>query len=223
MNLKIFTGFLFITSLGFAQVPPPFLEAFPTGLHQRRNRPRSPTSASVASGEASATPLELSLRAAIQRGLRYNLGILTNRDITDTLKADRRRALSALLPNLSVGATQTSQQLDLVAFGFHVPGFPAVVGPFGYQNIRAYLQQTVYDRSSQKNFKSANESQKAAELNAEDGRNLVVQAVSNAYLSVITDMSRVDAIQAELNTTRRRLYHAPRSSRSETRGRGGGY
>ncbi len=33
-------------------------------------------------GQVSATPLSLSLRDAIQRGLRYNLGVLTNRDVT---------------------------------------------------------------------------------------------------------------------------------------------
>jgi outer membrane protein TolC len=154
---------------------------------------------SVATGQASTTPLNLSLRDAIRRGLQFNLGILTNRDIVDTVRAERQRTLSTLLPNLSAGATQTSQQLDLVAFGFSIPGFPAVVGPFGYQNIRAYLQQTVYDRTSLKNLKSATESRKAAELTAEDARNLVVQAVSNAYLAIISDAARVDAIQAELN------------------------
>jgi len=157
-------------------------------------------SGSVAGGQASATPLALSLRDAIQRGLRYNLGILVNGDIVDTVRAERRRALSTLLPNLSVGATQTSQQTDLVAFGISGPGFPAIVGPFGYQNVRAYFEQTVFDRPSLKNLKSASESRKAAELTAEDARNLVVQAVSNAYLAVITDSARVDAIQAELNT-----------------------
>src|SRR6202034_3889792 len=68
-----------------------------------------------------------------------------------------------------------------------------------YQNVRAFLEQTVYDRTSLKNLKSATESQKAAQLTADDARNLVVQAVSNAYLAIISDSARVDAIQAELN------------------------
>jgi len=157
---------------------------------------------SVATGQATATPLRLGLRDAIRRGLQYNLGVLTNRDIADTTRAERRRALSTLLPNFSVGATQTSQQIDLVAFGFNLPisGFPKIVGPFGYENARAYLQQTVYDRASLKNLKSAAETQKAAELTAEDARNLVVQAVSNAYLAIISDIARVDAVQAEVTT-----------------------
>jgi outer membrane protein TolC len=167
-----------------------------------QERPQVSYDGSVASGTATATPLSLSLREAIRRGLQYNLGILTNRDIVDTVRAERRRTLSTLLPNLSAGAMQTSQQIDLVAFGLNAPGLPipSIAGPFGYQNVRAYLQQTVYDRTSLKNLKSAAESQKAAELSAEDARNLVVQAVSNAYLGIISDSARVDAIQAELNT-----------------------
>jgi outer membrane protein TolC len=157
-------------------------------------------SGSVPSGQASATPLSLSLRDAIERGLKYNLGILTNQDAVDIAAADRRRTLSTLLPNLSAGMTQNSNQVDLVAFGLSVPGFPTVVGPFGYQNARAYAQQTIYDRPSLKNLKSATESLRASRLSAEDARNLVVQAVSSAYLAIITDGARVNAIQAELNT-----------------------
>ena len=191
----------FLTGIaGVAQVPPPPQVVGNGPAPVLSEQPRISFSGSVANGQVSAVPLALSLRDAIQRGLRYNLGILTNRDIADTVKAERRRTLSTLLPNFSVGATQTSQQIDLVAFGFNFPGFPGVIGPFGYQNVRAYFQQTVYDRTSLKNLKSAGESQKAAELTAEDARNLVVQAVSNAYLAVITDSARVEAIQAELNT-----------------------
>jgi len=170
----------------------------------------------VAAGQATATPLQLSLRDAIQRGLQYNLGVLSNRDIVDTVRAERRRTLSTLLPNLSVGATQTSQQIDLVAFGFNFPGFPQIIGPFGYQNVRAYFQQTVYDRTSLKNLKSATESQKAAELTAEDARSLVVQAVSNAYLAIISDSARVDAIQAELNTAQALFDRATDQKRAGT-------
>ena len=170
----------------------------------------------MATGQATATSLRLSLRDAIRRGLQYNLGVLSNRDIVDTVRAERRRTLSTLLPNLSLGATQTSQQINLVAFGFNFPGFPQVIGPFGYQNVRAYFQQTVYDRTSLKNLKSATESQKAAELTAEDARNLVVEAVSNAYLGVISDSARVDAIQAELDTAQALFDRATDQKRAGT-------
>ena len=199
MTIKTLLVLPLLACEALAQVPPP-PEAPPNGPAPVLQEPLQVSyGGSVPTGQASATPLNLSLRDAIRRGLQFNLGILTNRDIVDTVRAERQKALSTLLPNLSAGAIQTSQQLDLVAFGLHVPGIPKVVGPFGYQNAAAYLQQTVYDRTSLKNLKSATESRKAAELTAEDARNLVVQAVSNAYLAIISDAALVDAIQAELN------------------------
>ena len=199
MTFKISAVLPLIACTALAQVPPP-PQAPSNGPAPVLQEPFQVSyGGSVATGQATAIPLQLSLREAIRRGLQYNLGVLVNRDIVDTVRAERRRTLSTLLPNVSAGATQTSQQLDLVTFGLSVPGIPKVVGPFGYQNVRGYAQQTVYDRTSMKNLKSATESQKAAELTAEDARNLVVQAVSNAYLGVISDLARVDSIQAELD------------------------
>ena len=200
MRLKVAVIFSLFAGISAAQVPAP-PQPVPNGPAPVLQEPLQVSyGGSVPTGQATATPLSLSLREAIRRGLLYNLGILTNREIADTAKAERRRALSTLLPNISAGAIQTSQQLDLAAFGLSLPGIPRIVGPFGYQNAGAYLQQTVYDRTSLKNLKSAAESQKAAELTAEDARNLVVQAVSNAYLAIISDSARVDAVVAELNT-----------------------
>lgn len=199
MISKLVVAFSLTACCVLAQVAPP-PEAAPNGPAPVLQEPiQVYYNGSVPTGQASATPLNLSLREAIRRGLQFNLGVLSNRDIADSVRYERQRTLSALLPSLSAGATQTSQQIDLVAFGFNFPGFPKVIGPFGYENFRAYAQQTVYDRASLKNLKSVTESQKAAQLSADDARNLVVQAVSNAYLAIISDMARVVAVQAELN------------------------
>ncbi|HWE51592.1 MAG TPA: TolC family protein [Bryobacteraceae bacterium] len=200
MKLKSIVILLLAGCGAYAQVAPP-PQAPSNGPAPILRQPfQANYGGSVMQGQATPAPLPLTLLDAIKRGLQYNLGVLTNRDAVASARAERRRSLSALLPNLSVGATQTSQQIDLAAFGFSAPGFPRIVGPFGYQNVRAFAQQTVYDRTNIKNLKSAEESQKAAELNSDEARNLVVQAVSNAYLSVITDAARVEAIQAEMNT-----------------------
>lgn len=191
---------LSLPSVLLAQVPPPPVPAAGEQPSILRVQPGISYGGSVAQGQANGTALALTLKDAIQRGLQYNLGVLTSRDIAEAAKVERRRALASLLPNVSAGLTQTSQQLDLVAFGFSLPGFPTVIGPFGYENARAYFEQTVYDRTARLNLKSLDESRKAADLSAGDARNLVVQAVSNAYLEVITQGSRIDAIQAEVNT-----------------------
>ncbi|HZL56900.1 MAG TPA: TolC family protein, partial [Bryobacteraceae bacterium] len=202
--------------IAWGQIPPP-PQPIPNGPAPVLTKPiQIQYNGSIPSGTASPTVLTLTLRDAIQRGLKYNLGVLTNRDAVDLAAVERRRALSTLLPNLSAGVTQNSAQNNLVAFGFNVPGFPAIVGPFSYQNARAYLQQTVYDRPSLKNLKSAAESVKAAKLSADDARNLVVQAVSNAYLAVITDSSRVTAITAEVATAQALFDRAADQKRAGT-------
>ena len=199
-----------------AQVPPP-PQPVPNGPPPVINQPFDiGFSGSVPTGQASSTPILLTLRDALQRGLKYNLGILANDDVVSVASAERRRTLSTLLPNFSIGATQNSAQNSLVAFGFTAPGLPTIVGPFGYQNARAYAQQTVYDRPSLKNLKSAEETLKAARLSAEDARNLVVQAVSNAYLSVISDDSRVTAITAEVQTAQALFDRATDQKRAGT-------
>ncbi len=199
-----------------AQIPPP-PQPVPNGPPPVINQPfDTGFSGSVPTGQASSTPVVLALRDAIQRGLKYNLGILTNDDVVSVASAERRRTLSTLLPNFSVGLTQNSAQNSLVAFGFTAPGLPTIVGPFGYQNARGYVQQTVYDRPSLKNLKSAEETLKAAKLSAEDAKNLVVQAVSNAYLSVISDESRVTAITAEVQTAQALFDRATDQKRAGT-------
>src|SRR5262249_5710172 len=54
--------------------------------------------------------------------------------------------------------------------------------------------------SSRKNFRVAEENRRAAQLSAQDARDLVVQATASAYLQIIADASRVVAIQSQVET-----------------------
>ncbi|HXJ42874.1 MAG TPA: TolC family protein, partial [Bryobacteraceae bacterium] len=192
--------FVLLTLRLSAQVGPP-PQPYPTGPSPILQQ-RTPVSysGSVPAGRASAGTLNLTLREALQMGLKYNFGILVNQDAAAIAAIERRRALSALLPHLSAGITQNSAQTNLAVFGFKAVGFPAVVGPFGYENARVYAQQTVYDRSGRQTLKSMEESQRAARLSVDEARNLVVQAVSHAWLAVVTSSARVTAIAAEAET-----------------------
>lgn len=216
IDARLLTASLLVIPAAIGQVAPP-PQTIPSGpAPVILQRPDIVSGGSVPSGEASPEALTISLRDALQRGLQYNLGVLTSRDVVDISSADRRRALSALLPNVYAGITQHSLQNDLVAFGLNVPFIPAVVGPFGYQDARAFASQSIYDRPALKNLKSASESLKAAKLTADQARDVVVQAVSNAYLSVITDAARAEAIQAELNTAQALLQRATDQKRAGT-------
>jgi outer membrane protein TolC len=150
----------------------------------------------------------LTLYGAIQRGLQTNIGLLTRDTTSRVALAERTRALSALLPQVTGSVAETAEQVNLQTIGFTfkfppIPGFagiPQIVGPFSYTEARANVSAKVFDWSAHKNFSAAKDNDESARLSAQDARDLVVQAVTNAYLQIIADASRVDSIQAQVNT-----------------------
>jgi outer membrane protein TolC len=159
---------------------------------------------SVPTGEASPTPLSLTLRDAIDRGLRTNLGLLLSGQVSETARGERVRSLSALLPQVTGAVSENVQQIDLQTKGinFHIGGFssPAIVRPFDYTDARAYASFSVFDYGLRKSYRAAKEGERAAQLLFKDAHDLVVQSVANAYLLVIAGSSRVQALRAQVET-----------------------
>jgi outer membrane protein TolC len=170
------------------------------GLLAQQNRFQG----SVPMGTASPTPLALTLRDAMDRGLRTNLGLLVSGSASETARGERLRSLSALLPQVNGTVSETIEQLNLktVGLNFQAPGFsiPTVVGPFHYTDVRASSSFSVFDYSLRKNYRASKENERAAQLSFQDARDLVVQSVASAYLLVIADLSRVEALRAQVAT-----------------------
>lgn len=163
---------------------------------------------SVPTGSASSTPLALTLNDAIRRGLETNLGLLTRANTSGEARAQRVRALSALLPQVTGTLGETAEQLNLKTLGinFHFPpipgfaGIPTIVPPFEYTAAQANISAKVFDWNARKNLSSARANEEAARLAVQDARDLVVQGVVNGYLEIIASASRVASIQAQVNT-----------------------
>src|SRR5438067_4388200 len=85
---------------------------------------QTPVLGSIPTGEVSSQPLSLSLTDAIDRGLRYNLAILTGSQDERLASATRLRALYELYPKVNADLSSTQQQINLAAFGFG--GFPGI-------------------------------------------------------------------------------------------------
>jgi len=161
---------------------------------------------SVPQGTASPTPIPLTLNDAINRGLKANLGLLTNQQSSLEVRAQRLRALSGLLPNVNGQLSMTEQQINLQALGFLVrlppsAGFtiPSIVGPYSYQAALANATVPLFDFNAISNFRASRENVKVSVLTVKNARDLVVQAVSNAYLQIIADGARITATQAEID------------------------
>src|SRR5882724_4273931 len=72
------------------------------------------------------TKIELFLKAAIQLGLRYNLGLVEASQAGADVRAERLRALSALLPQLSAAARQGYENLSFKEIGLKLPPIPGL-------------------------------------------------------------------------------------------------
>jgi len=159
---------------------------------------------SVPSGAAMGTPIALTLRGAIDRGLKTNLGLLVSDSASEIARGQRLQSLSSLLPSVNGQISQTEEQINLKTFGFNFsfPGvqIPTIVGPFHYTDVRAYASWDAFDYTARKNYRSAQETARAARLSAQDARDLVVQAVAASYLQIIADSSRSDAIRSQVQT-----------------------
>jgi hypothetical protein len=105
------------------------------------------------------TVIELSLQGAIARGMRYNLGLVESNQASADVRAERLRALSALLPQVSARAKQGYEDISFKEIGIKLPaslgfGLPATSGGFGYQDARVAVSQTVYSAELRDRYKA---------------------------------------------------------------------
>lgn len=146
--------------------------------------------------------IRLTLLDAINRGLRSNLALMLSQQKTESARAQRRRNLSALLPNVSANVSDSVNQINLAAFGIPLPpGLSSpVVGPFGLFDAHAAMSEKLLDFTAMNRVRSAAENEKAAAFTVQDARELVVLAVGNQYLLALADAARLEVAQAQLVT-----------------------
>jgi outer membrane protein TolC len=171
---------------------------------------------SVPLGQATDQTIDLTLDDAIQRGLKNNLGVILSGQQTAGARAERLSSLQALLPSIDANLKVSVQQIDLAALGLRVPGFPTIVGPFGYEDLRAYWTWSLVDVKSLRGYLASKHNFNAAQLTAEDARQLVVLTVGNAYLLALADESQVQSVQAQVNTAKVALDQAVASHQAGT-------
>jgi outer membrane protein TolC len=171
----------------------------PTGLAAQA---ANPFQGSVATGEVSGQPVNLSLDEAIQRGLKANLGIILSGTQTAEARGQRLSALQALLPEVDANIKEAVMESDLPAQGLRITGFPTIIGPFGYTDLRASLSWSLVDVASLRHYLAARHNFAAASLTAQDARDLVVLAVGNAYLLAVADETRVASVEAQVATAK---------------------
>jgi outer membrane protein TolC len=154
--------------------------------------------------KSAGTTIRLSLQDAIARGLRYNLGLVEAAHASSDVSAERLRALSALLPQLSATATQAFEDISYREIGLKpppipgVPALPPTSGGFGYQDVRVGLSQQFVDRELHERYQARKHDDQASALSVKDSRDVVVLAVGTAYFQVVASAARVETASAQV-------------------------
>ena len=160
---------------------------------------------SVPTGTVSPQPISLSLADAIERGLRQNLGLLVSDDAQLSAHGQLWQARSPLLPDFSARISENAQKVNLAAEGFskiagRFPGFPLLVGPFGYFDARVSFSQTLLDLNLLASERSSRQNAAAVKLSYQDTREAVVLVVGATYLQTIAAAARVDTADAQVQS-----------------------
>jgi outer membrane protein TolC len=160
--------------------------------------------------------LQLSLDDAIARGLQHNLGLILSSQNTLSARATQLGQLQSLLPTVAFDAKESEQEQDLQAEGLRIPGFPSIIGPYAFTDLRGSLNWTLASVSSLRNYLASKHNFRSAQLSVDDARDEVVLSVGNAYLTIIADMSRISSAAAQVATSKVSLDQAVASHNAGT-------
>ena len=157
-------------------------------------------------------PYRLTLREAIEKGLRANLSVLVANAQVEESEGGRTRSFSALLPRVEAQTYANLQNRNLQAFGISIPGFPipAVVGPFSNYDFRISAEQNVLDLQSYRNWKASEKAVESSKLDYQDARDLIIRVVAGLYLEAQSSDARVEAAQTRVNDSQA-LYQLAKS------------
>ena len=166
-----------------------------------------------AGAAASQAPHRLTLREAIETGLKNNLRVLVAGTQVEEAGGTRQRRLAALLPVARGESYANLQNRNLRAFGIDFPGVPDTVGPFSNYDFRVAFEQPLLDLRSYHRWQASQRQEQAARHNFQDVRDLIIRQVAAFYLNAQSATARVEAVASRVATAEA-LYELARDQRA---------
>jgi outer membrane protein TolC len=171
--------------------------------------PTAPTPASsstyqgsVVTAPATSDVLPLSLEKAIALALQHNLGLIVSQTNVSTAGGQKLRQLQDLLPTVTGTYKIADQETNLKAEGLTIPGFPTIIGPYGYQDVRASMTWSLLNISSLQKYLASKHNFTGTQLTFADAKDLVILTTGNAFLVCVADASTIRNDQAQVDSSK---------------------
>jgi outer membrane protein len=150
------------------------------------------------SAHAQTEPLRLTLGDAIRRALGTGTQAQLARSNEELARIARSEALNALMPQADAKLMRYNQSINLATFGFTLPGFPTVVGPFNVTDAQLAAAVQVFNLAALRRYQSLQSSANATRFQSEQAENDVAAAVARLYLMVQRAQTQIAARQADI-------------------------
>jgi len=132
-------------------------------------------------GQTTPVPVSVSLREAIDRGLRNDVVALVGAQDIRVAEGERWKAMKDLLPNVSAHVLQARELLNTAAFGFDL----GVIGPYSIFDARVSVIQPLFDLQAAHKVRAETATIDARRHSYENVREFVTVAITNLYLQTV--------------------------------------
>ncbi len=151
----------------------------------------------LAAAQASAAPLKLTLKDAVQTALKQNPGVVTANLNIAQAQENTKLSRSALLPQVGISATDAVRRVNIEAqICVKFAGFPQHIGPFWVVQVGVGAEAPLLDLAVYRRYKASKEGIRAAEADRTSVREENVFLVVSQYLGGLRAAADVKAARS---------------------------
>jgi outer membrane protein TolC len=145
-----------------------------------------------------AEPLRLTLPDAVAMALREGTMARLAQSQAERAEISRREALSGLLPQSEARLLRSNESVNLATFGFTLPGFPPVIGPFDVYDAQVTAAVQLFNLAALRYYQASRAAVEASHWRLQQAQNDVTVGVARLYVLVQRADAQAASRQADV-------------------------
>jgi len=145
-----------------------------------------------------ADTLRLSFRDAVAMALREGTVARLARSQQARAEIARGEALSGLLPQSDARLLRYNESVNLTLFGFELPGFPPVIGPFNVTDAQVTAAMQLFNLAALRYYQASKAGVDAGRFHLQRAQNDVTMTVARLYVLVQRADAQVSSREADV-------------------------